>query len=47
MLKDILLSFKISSISLAAVRLLITPLWSETFLDLNVEVLFLTMLNTE
>ena len=38
------LSFKISSISLAAVCPLILPLWSETFLHLIVEVWFLTML---
>ena len=39
------ISFKIGSISLAAVRPLIPPLWSETFLHLNVEIWFLNMLN--
>ena len=39
-----LLSFKISSISVATSRPFILALWNETFLYLNVEVWFLTML---
>ena len=39
------ISFKIRSISFTAVRPSILPLWSEPFLYLNVEVLFLIMLN--
>ena len=39
------IKLKMSCISLAAVRPLIPPLWSETILHLNVEVWFLTMLN--
>ena len=39
------ISFKICSISLAAVRPFILPLWNKTFLHLNVEVWFWTMLN--
>ena len=41
------ISIKISRISFAAVRPSILPLWSKTFLYLNVEVWFLTMLNIE